>query len=129
MAKIIACSLIIKDDFNNVLILNKRVKRGEIETWSILNQKIKGKEIHDKCITRCAKENLKALVFDVKEFKEYIFNKETDESIMVCTGEIRERFILDSKKYKDSKWVSIRNFQDYNFIECEKEMLKDFFAS
>ena len=129
MAKIIACSLIIKDDFNNVLILNKKVKRGELETWSILNQKLKGKESYDKCITRCSKEILKSLVFDVEELKEYIVDKEADESIMVYTGKIRERFILDIKKYRDSKWVGVRNFQDYNFVDIEAKILKDLFQS
>ncbi|HEY5525479.1 MAG TPA: hypothetical protein VIK26_09130 [Clostridium sp.] len=127
MAKIIACSLIIKDDFNNVLILNKKVKRGEVETWSILNQTLKGKESHDKCITRCAKDILKSLVFEVEPLKEYIVDKEADESIMVYTGKIRERFMLDIKKYKDSKWIGLRNLQDYNFVDYEEQILKDFY--
>lgn len=129
MAKIIACSLIIKDDFNNVLILNKKVKRGEVETWSILNQNLKGKESHDKCITRCAKDILKALIFEVEPLTEYIVDKEAEESIMVYTGKIRERFILDTKKYKDTKWIGSKNLQDYNFVDYEEEILKDFFQS
>ena len=127
MAKIIACSLIIKDDFNNVLILNKKVKRGEIETWSILNQNIKGKESHDKCISRCAKDTIKSLVFDVEPFKEYIVDQDADEAVMVYTGRIEERVALDTKKYIGNRWISLRSIENFNLTQFEKEILKDFF--
>ncbi|SFU68373.1 hypothetical protein SAMN04487886_11014 [Clostridium sp. DSM 8431] len=127
MAKQIACSLIIKDDFHNVLILKKKVKRGQIESWSILTQKIKGKENHDKCITRGAKDILKSVIFDVEPFKEYICDEENDESIMVYTGRIKEKAILD-KNYKECKWIGKRNLEDYNFLPLDKEILTDFFA-
>jgi len=127
MAKIIACSIIIKDDFNNVLILNNKVKRGEIKIWSILNQKLKGKEDHYKCLTKCAKDTIKSLVFDVKPFKEYIVDKDADEAIMVYIGRIEESVLLDSKKYTESKWICLRNLKDYNLIPQEEQILNDFF--
>lgn len=127
MAKIIACSLIIKDDFNNVLILNKKVKRGEIEIWSILNQNLKGKESHDKCLTRCAKDTIKSLVFDVEPFKEYIVGLGADEAVMVYTGRIEERVALDTKKYIGNRWISLRSIENFNLSQFEKEILKDFF--
>jgi hypothetical protein len=129
MAKIIACSLIIKDDFNNVLILNNKVKRGEIETWSILNKKIKGKESHDKCITRGAKDAIKSLVFDAEPFKEYIVDKDSDESIMVYTGRIEDRVTLDLKKYIGNRWIGLRSIENFNLSQLEKEILNDFFKS
>ena len=127
MAKIITCSLIIKDDFNNVLILNKKVKRGEIETWSILNQNLKGKESHDKCLTRCAKDAIKSLVFDVEPFKEYIIDDEADEAVMVYTGRIEERVALDTKKYIGNRWISLKSIENFNLSQFDKEILKDFF--
>ncbi|MDD6796440.1 MAG: hypothetical protein PUE01_13725 [Clostridiaceae bacterium] len=127
MAKIVACNLIIKDDFHNVLILKKKVKRGEVETWSILTQKIRGKESHDKCITRCAKDSLKSVVFDVEPFKEFISNEEADESVMVYTGRIKEKIVLD-KNYKDSSWIGVRNLEKYNLSELDKKILEEYFA-
>ena len=127
MAKQVACSLIIKDDFHNVLILKKKVKRWEIENWSILTSKIRGKESHDKCITRGAKDILKSVIFDVEPFKEYIIDEENDESVMVYTGRIKEKAILD-KNYKECKWIGKRNLEDYNFLSLDKDVLNDFFA-
>ena len=127
MAKQVACSLIIKDDFHNVLILKKKVKRGEIENWSILTSKIRGKESHDKCITRGAKDILKSVIFDVEPFKEYIIDNENDDSVMVFTGRIKEKAILD-KNYKECKWIGKRNLEDYNFLSLDKDILNDFFA-
>ena len=127
MAKQVACSLIIKDDFNNILVLKKKVKRGEIENWSILTSKIRGKESHDKCITRGAKDILKSVIFDVEPFKEYIIDEENDESVMVYTGRIKEKAILD-KNYKECKWIGKRNLEDYNFLALDKDVLNDFFA-
>ncbi|WP_455811235.1 hypothetical protein [Clostridium butyricum] len=44
MMKCTACTLIIKDDFENVLILKKKVKKGQIGKWSLLSQNLRGKE-------------------------------------------------------------------------------------
>lgn len=126
MAKVVSCSLIIKDDFHNVLILKKKVKRGETETWSILTQKLRGKESHDKCLTRCAKDILKSVVFDVEPFKEFVFDEENDENIMVYTGRIKEKIILD-KNYKDSAWIGVRNLDNYNFSDFDKKVLTEYF--
>lgn len=126
MAKVIGCSLIIKDDFRNVLILNKKVKRGEVETWSLLSQKLKGKESHDKCITRGAKDILKSVIFDVEPVGEYKMDSDEDECVMVYTGRIREKAILD-KSYKECKWIGYRNIEGLNMAPHEKQILLDFF--
>ena len=126
MAKIVACNLIIKDDFHNVLILKKKVKRGEVEKWSILTQKVRGKESHDKCITRGAKDILKSVICDVEPVKEYTVDVEADESIMVYSGRIKEKAVLD-KSYKECTWIGIRNIDDYDFLPLDKEILLDFF--
>ena len=52
MSTVVSCSLIIRDDFNNVLLLKKKVKRGQIEKWSLLTQKKRSKEEHEKTIHR-----------------------------------------------------------------------------
>ena len=52
MSKVIGCSLIVKDDFNNFLILQKKVKRTEPEKWCLITSKLKGKESYEKSINR-----------------------------------------------------------------------------
>ncbi|MBD7910477.1 MULTISPECIES: hypothetical protein [Clostridium] len=126
MAKVIGCSLIIKDDFHNILLLKKKVKRGEVEVWSLLTQKLRGKESHDKCIARGAKDILKSVIFDVEPVKEYIVNSDEDECVMVYTGRIKEKAVLD-KAYKECKWIGYRNLEDYNILPYEKQILLDFF--
>ena len=52
MAKISTCTLIIRDDFKNVLILQKKVKKGEVDSFSLLTQKLRGRESEEKCVNR-----------------------------------------------------------------------------
>ena len=57
----------------------------------------------------------------------YIIDEENDESVMVYTGRIKEKAILD-KNYKECKWIGKRNLEDYNFLSLDKDVLNDFFA-
>lgn len=124
MAKVVGCALIVKDDFNNVLILQDKVKRGEPEKWTLLNQKIKGKETEEKCINRCVKDALKTVVFDLERVKEYLIND--DEAITLYSGSLKDRIVLD-KKYKDYKWIGLRQISNYNFNDVHIAMLQDYF--
>ena len=126
MSKLIACSLVIKDDFNNVLLLKRKVKRGQKEEWSLLNHKARGKEIAEKCVNRGVKDILKSVVFDLKSEKEYIVDNENDESVMVFTGALKERITLD-KNYKEYKWVNSSDLNNYEMNEFDRQILDDFF--
>ena len=50
MGIVTRCSIIIYDDFGNVLIA-ERGKRNE-RTWGIFGKEIKGKETEEKCISK-----------------------------------------------------------------------------
>lgn len=126
MAKVIGCSLIIKDDFNNVLLVKKKVKRGQIEEWSLLNQKIRGKEDGEKCIHRGVKDVLKSIVFELEPQKEYITNEIIGESVMVYSGKLKEKITLD-KNYKETKWINKNDIDSYIMNELEKNILNDYF--
>lgn len=122
--KFIGCIQLIKDDFNNVLIMKKKAKRGTISKWTLLEQKIRGKESDEKCLARAAKDVLKTIVFDNKEFKEYKINE--DEAIRVYVGTLKEKFILD-KSYDEAKWINKSRIDDCDIEELDKKILLDYF--
>lgn len=126
MSKIMGCSLVIKDDFNNVLILQKKVKKTEPEEWSLVSSKIRGKESYEKSINRGIKDCIKALAFDLEQVGEYIVDEENDESVMVFKANIKEKPMLD-KSFIDYRWISKNQVVNYNLKEYEKAALRDCF--
>lgn len=125
MGKIVGCYIIIKDDFNNVLLLKKKVKRGEVPTWNLLYQKIRGKETTEKCITKGIKDKLKTVIFDLEEYK--VMEDANKEEVQVFTGVLRERITMD-KEFTDSKWVSKGNYENNDLDESTKIILDEFFS-
>lgn len=122
--KFVGCIQIIKDDFNNVLIMKKKAKRGTISKWTLLDQKLRGKENEDKCLARAAKDALKTIVFDNKEFKEFKISEE--EYIKVYIGNLKEKFVLD-KSYDEAKWINKNRLEEYDFEELDRKILLDYF--
>lgn len=127
MMKCTACTLIINDDFNNVLILKKKVKKGEIGKWSLLSQKLRGKESDEKCLNKASNKILKTIIFDLEPYKEYILNEELEEGIRVYKGEIKGRFVLD-KTYDEAQWVHKDKLSEYEFEDVDKSIIEDFIA-
>lgn len=125
MAKVTECILIVRDDFNNVLILQKKVKRGQEENFTMLNQKIRGKETEEKCINRSVKDSLKSIIFELEKVREYPLNEE--ESVGVYVGLLKERIVLD-KAFKDYVWISKSKIESYNLLDFHKTVLNDYFS-
>lgn len=123
MAKVVSCRLIIRDDFNNVLLLKKKVKRGQTEEWSILDQKKRGKEDNEKTVHRGVKDVLKSIVFELEPIKEYSITQ--DESIMVFSGILKEKITLD-KNYKESKWINKNDVESFDINELDKKILNNY---
>ena len=86
MAKITECSIIIKDDFNNVFIAQRRTKKNEPKLWYVIGRKVRGKETEEKCISRAIKEDLKSIIFNLEQVAE-ILNEELNEICAVYKGE------------------------------------------
>lgn len=124
MTNVVGCTLIVKDDFNNVLILKKKVKKGQEEVFSLINNKVKGKEVTERNVEKAVKNSIKCVVFDLKPLKEFIVDKETNEKHIIYVGNIKERPILD-KGYVDFKWINKRQIDEHNLENFEKEILKD----
>ena len=98
------CSIIIYDDFGNVLIA-ERGKRNE-KTWGIF-----GKDI-------------KCTIFDLKPFKEY--NLEDEKKLKVFTGSVKE-YITCHKSISNIKWIAKKDINDYIFNDEDKMILNDYF--
>lgn len=126
MSKIIGAHVIIRDNFNSVLIMQRKVKKTEPKLWDIFSRNLKGKESIEKCANRTIKEDLKTIIFDLEPFKEYVVNEETGDTIMVYTGYVKERIVCHDNIVAH-KWISERNMDEYEFIPMAKNILTDFF--
>ena len=122
MGSLVKCSIIIYDDFGNVLIA-ERGKRNE-RTWGIFGKEIKGKETEEKCICKAIDKDIKCTVFDLKPFNEY--NLDSEEKLKVFTGCVKE-YITCHKNINSIKWIGKRNIEDYNFNDEDKMILRDYF--
>ena len=118
------CSIIIYDDFGNVLIA-ERGKRNE-RTWGIFGKEIKGKETEEKCISKVVDKDIKCTIFDLKPFKEYVL--EDEKKLKVFTGGVKE-YITCHKSINDIKWISKKNIEDYIFNDEDKIILNDYFQN
>ena len=127
MMKCTACTLIIKDDFKNILILKKKVKKGQVGKWSLLSQNLRGKESDEKCLNKASNKILKTIIFDLEPYKEFVVNEESEECVRVYKGEIKGRFVLD-KSYDDAQWVHIDKLNEYDFEDVDKLIIEEFMA-
>ncbi len=129
MGQVVKCSVIICDDFNGVLIAARgKSKRGLPKVWSIFGKDIKGKETAEQCITKAIDKDLKCTIFDITPFKEYVFNEESGDTLLVYTGKVKE-YITPHKDINEVKWITERELNTYDFSGGEKEILLDFFNS
>ena len=120
MARIAECSVIIKDDFNNIFLVMKKTKKNEPKLWYNVGRKIKGKESEEKCVTRAIKDDLKSIVFNVERLGEV--TNISNEVCAVFKGELKEKVVL-GKDVVEGKWVSISDIDKFDLAPDEKEKL------
>ena len=129
MGKVVKCSIIVFDDFNNVLIAQRgKVKKNLPVIWSIFGKDIKGKETEEKCITKALEKDLKCNIFDLAPFKEYIIDEESGDLATVYTGKVKE-YLTCHKEINKIMWIGKKDIDRYEFAPLEKEILADFFNS
>ena len=121
---VVRCTIIIEDDFGNVLVAERGKGKNTPKTWGLFGKEIKGKEDEEKCVTKAVDKDLKCTVFDLKAFKEYKVND--DEVVKVFTGGVKE-YITAHKTINQLKWVGKSEIENYNFEEEDLKALKDFF--
>ena len=122
MGMVTRCSIIIYDDFGNVLIA-ERGKRNE-RTWGMFGKEIRGKETEEKCISKAVDKDIKCTIFDLNPFKEY--DLEDEKKLKVFTGSVKE-YITCHKSINNIKWISKGNIEDYIFNDEDKMILNDYF--
>lgn len=123
MDKVTESSIIIKDDFNNIYIIRKKSKRNQPKLWSLVGRKLRGKDTTEKCILRAIKEDLKAVIFDLKEHKEI---KLSEDTCMLFTGELKERITLGTDVV-EGKWISSNQVEDFDFVPEDKAKIMQYF--
>lgn len=124
MGKKVRCSIVIFDDFGNVLVA-ERGKKAE-RVWGLFGKELKGKETDEKCISKAVDKDIKCTVFDLNKFKEYDVNE--DEQLKVFTGCVKE-YITTHKTINSVKWIAKKEIEDYNFNEEDKKILLDYFSN
>ncbi|ATD54514.1 NUDIX domain-containing protein [Clostridium chauvoei] len=120
MGKTIGCSIIIKDDFNNMLIVTKKVKKSQPNLWYLVGRNLRGKETTEKCINRAVKDDLKVNIFDLKIVDEYKISE--DENFIIYTGNVKESINI-GKDIVQYKWINKESVDSYDFAENEKEKI------
>jgi isopentenyldiphosphate isomerase len=129
MSKVIKCSVIIFDDYNNVLIAERgKGKKDSPKLWGIFGRNLRGKEDEETCISKVVDKDLTCTVFDLTPFKQYPLAVEDEGTLQVFTGRIREMVSLH-KEINKVKWISAREVDNYDFAEGEKELIVDFLNS
>lgn len=125
MEKIIRCSIIIYDDFNNVLILQRgKVKKGEVATWSLIGKEVKGKSTPEKTIVKAMDKDTKCTVFDLEEVRKYDVN-DTEQHV-VFKGMIKERLTLH-KDINEAAWVKLSDLNKYTLNEEDRKIIEEFY--
>lgn len=122
MGRIAECSVIIKDDFNNIFIVRRKTKRNEPKLWYIVGKKIRGKETEEKCIARAIKDDLKSIIFNLEKLGEIKISTEEDELCAVYLGQLKEKIVYGND-IVEGKWVSAKELENYDLAEYEKEKI------
>lgn len=120
MANIGGCSVIIKDDFNNLLLVKRKARKTEPKLWGLCAKKLKGKESNDKCASRAVKEDLSVVAFDLKEVS--VLQSSDDVNHMLYVGSIKEKFV-SHKDIEECKWVNIDRINELELNSYDREMI------
>ena len=124
MSKVVECSVIIKDDFNNIFIVQRKTKKNQPKYWYTVGKKIKGRESEEKCISRAIKDDLKSIVFNLEKVGE-IDNKNLEGLSALYIGELKEKIVLGND-IEEGKWIKISDIDNYEFEINEVEKIKLF---
>ncbi len=122
MSKVAECSVIIKDDFNNVFIVRKKTKKNQPQLWYTVGRKIRGRENEEKCIARAVKDDLKSIVFNLIRIGEYILDEDLNEVCAVYEGGLKEKVVYGTD-IAEGKWISANELDNYDFADGEKEKI------
>ncbi|WP_297636670.1 hypothetical protein [uncultured Clostridium sp.] len=119
------CFILLKDDFNNILLVQKGKKKSPGD-WQLVGRDKKGKETNDKCIHNVIKENLNTLIFDLDEYK--VIQDSKDENYAIYIGKIKD-FMNLGKGVINSEWINSERLSTMVMDDFSKKVLEDYFSN
>lgn len=129
MEKVVRCCVLIIDDFNNVLVAERgKGKNDSPKQWGVFGRALKGKEDGEACIAKVVDKQLGCTIFDLEKYKEYALNPESEGTLKLFTGKIREMVTLH-KEINRVKWIRKTDLASMEFAEYDKNILEDYFDS
>lgn len=109
-------SIVIRDDFNNILLVQKKGKKTEPKLWHFLQCEVKGKATPDVAIVKEVSKMLKVTIFDME------LSEENGEEY-IYSGIIREGIVTHTN-ISETKWIKKADLKNYDFAEESKEILE-----
>lgn len=129
MSKVIKSSVVIFDDYNNVLIAERgKGKKDSPKLWGLFGRNLRGKEDAEACASKAVDKDLTCTIFDLTPFKQYPLASEENGVMQVFTGKIREMVSLH-KDINRVKWIGAREVENFDFSDGDKEIILDFLNS
>ena len=126
MGKKIKSSIIIYDDFKNVLIVQKgKSKKFEPKVWTILNKDITEKQDPEKYITKSVGKDLKCNIFDLLPFKVY---EEGENKNIVFSGKLKEQIVC-SADINECRGRTQPHLHESTCSDLEEKILLEFFKT
>ena len=122
MNKITECSIIIKDDFNNIFLVRRKTKKNQPILWYTVGRNLKWRETEEKCIAWAVKDDLKSIVFNIEKIGETIIDVTLGEASSVYIGELKEKVVYGND-IAEGKWVSLKEVNNYDLADGEKEKI------
>ena len=127
MGKVVKSTIVIYDDFKNILIAERGKGKNTPKQWGLFSKELKGKETAERAIIKAVDKDIKCTIFDLETFKEYSVNDNSDEIIQVYTGTVRE-YITTHKSINTVRWIGKKDIENYNFSDEDLKIIKEYFS-
>lgn len=127
MVKVVKSTIVIYDDFKNILIAERGKGKNTPKQWGLFGKELKGKETAERAIIKAVDKDIKCTIFDLKEFKQIELQEGAEEATQVYVGTVRE-YITTHKSINSVKWIGQKDIENYNFSEEDMKIIKEFFA-
>lgn len=124
MEKANKCIVIIKDDFKNILLIQRKVKKTEPRIWSLIECDVKGKATEEKSIDKTIKKNINSIIFNKNHISS--IEEDADTFIKVFTGQLKERVVLH-KDITACKWIGKKDIGNLDIYHKHAEIVKGYF--
>ena len=128
MGKIVRCSIVLYDDFKNVLIAQRgNGRKNNPIVWGIFEKEMKGKESTEKCITKIVDKELRCNIYDLEEIKKIELDDSGENTELLFCGKLKEKIVY-SKDINEIMWLSEKNLDEVEIESAAKKKIAEFFS-